>query len=95
MRDASERDAASVPAFDPALHQSDVGRRRPLTGGGMRRWAVQVGSGEERVEADEVEITAAGVLSFYRHPARRDGERTLLAAWSPSAWWRCRLEGDR
>lgn len=95
MRNGGERDGAAAPAFDPALHQSGVGRRQMLTGGGMRRWAVQVGSGEERVEADEVEITAAGVLSFYRYPARRDGERLLLAAWSPSAWWRCRLEGDR
>lgn len=91
MSDATDQGPSS---FDPALYQN--GRRQRLTGGGMRRWAVQLPTGEEQVEADEVEITAAGVLSFYRFPARRDGERTLLAAWSPGAWSRCRLdEGDR
>jgi hypothetical protein len=30
-----------------------------------RGWLVRTEAGQERVEADEVEITASGVLAFY------------------------------
>jgi hypothetical protein len=59
-----------------------------------RHWLVQLEAGEERVEADEVEIMASGVLVFYRFQSRQEGERTLLLALSPASWRRCRLEGD-
>ena len=57
-----------------------------------RRWLVRSDTGEETVEADEVEITASGVLVFYRYASRRETERTLLLALSPSVWRRCQLE---
>ena len=59
-----------------------------------RRWLVEREGGEERIEADEVEITASGVLMFYRCAARREIERTLVLALSPNAWQRCRLESE-
>jgi hypothetical protein len=71
-----------------------AGHRHALGGGAAlkRQWCVTLEAGEERVEADEVEITAAGVLVFYRFPSRRESERTLLLALSPGAWRRCELE---
>jgi hypothetical protein len=59
-----------------------------------RQWLVQLDRGEERVEADEVETTAAGVLVFYRCASRRESERTLILALSPDVWRRCQLVGD-
>jgi hypothetical protein len=59
-----------------------------------RRWLVEVHGGEEHVEADEVEITPSGALVFYRFASRMDSERTLLTAFSPPLWRRCRLESD-
>jgi hypothetical protein len=57
-----------------------------------RQWLVSLDQGEERVEADEVEITASGVLVFYRCASRREAERTLILALSPGTWRRCHLE---
>ena len=59
-----------------------------------RQWLVQLDRGEEHVEADEVETTAAGVLVFYTYASRRETERTLKLALSPAVWRRCQLEGD-
>jgi hypothetical protein len=59
-----------------------------------RRWLVESEAGEDHVEADEVEITASGVLVFYRYASRQETERTLLLTFSPSTWRRCRLEDD-
>lgn len=60
-----------------------------------RKWLLDLEQGQEYLEADEVEITAAGALVFYRSAGRRDSERTLLCAWSASSWRRCQLEsGD-
>jgi hypothetical protein len=59
-----------------------------------RQWLVRLDVGEERIEADEVEVTASGVLVFYRLASRRESERTLLLALSPGLWRRCRLESD-
>jgi len=59
-----------------------------------RRWLVQLETGEETIEADEVEITASGVLAFHRFQSRRENERTLLVAFSPASWRRCRLESE-
>ena len=68
---------------------------RTLKRGAMkRRWLVRLARGEERVEADEVEIMASGVLVFYRFQSRRESERTLLLALSPTLWRRCQLESD-
>ena len=58
----------------------------------MRRWLVEFDGGKEHVEADDVEITASGVLVFYRLASRMEQERTLLTAFSPSLWRRCQLE---
>lgn len=59
-----------------------------------RQWIVESSSGEENVEADEVEITASGVLVFYRYASRQESERTLLLALSPGVWRRCQLQGE-
>jgi hypothetical protein len=59
-----------------------------------RRWIVDSESAAESVEADEVEITAAGVLAFYRVATRRETERTLLLSFSPAHWRRCRLDAE-
>jgi hypothetical protein len=59
-----------------------------------RRWLVQLETGEEHIEADEVEITASGALVFYRLAARTESERTLLTAFAPGLWRRCQLESD-
>ena len=58
----------------------------------MRQWLVELDGGEEHVEADDVEITASGVLIFYRLASRIESERTLLTAFSPGLWRRCQLE---
>jgi hypothetical protein len=58
----------------------------------MRKWLVEFDGGKEHVEADDVEITASGVLVFYRLASRMEQERTLLTAFSPSLWRRCQLE---
>jgi len=59
-----------------------------------QRWLVQSEAGDESVEADEVEITASGVLLFYRDAARQETARTLLIAFSPSVWQRCQMDTD-
>ncbi len=59
-----------------------------------RRWLVESEGSEEHVEADEVEITAAGVLVFYRYASRQETERTLLPTCCSSAWRCCRLESS-
>ena len=58
----------------------------------MRQWLVEFDEGEEHVEADDVEITASGVLVFYRFVSRMEKERKLLKAFSPSLWRRCEIE---
>jgi hypothetical protein len=58
----------------------------------MSKWLVEFDGGKEHVEADDVEITASGVLVFYRLASRMEQERTLLTAFSPSLWRRCQLE---
>ena len=58
----------------------------------MRLWLVECDGGEEKVEADDVEITASGVLAFYRTASRQERERTLIRAFSPGFWRRCRFE---
>lgn len=60
-----------------------------------RQWLVQFDGREERIEADDVEITDSGVLAFYRRASRTEQERTLLTAFSPGLCWRCQLEGER
>ena len=73
-----------------------AGHRHAQAGGAMKRqWCVHLEVGEDRIEADEVEITGAGVLAFYRYASRQENERTLLVAFSPDAWRRCELDGDR
>lgn len=59
-----------------------------------RRWLVQMDGSEERIEADEVEITASGVLSFYQYASPMERERTLRTAFPPGLWRRCQLQGD-
>jgi len=70
---------------------------RRATGGDTpkRLWLVQYQGGEERIEADDVEITASGVLAFYRVGSRTDRDRTLVTAFSPALAWRCQLESER
>jgi hypothetical protein len=58
----------------------------------MRQWRVELDGGEEHVKADAVEITASGVLVFYRFVSRMERERTLFTAFSPSLWRRCQLD---
>jgi hypothetical protein len=58
----------------------------------MKQWLVEFDGAKEHVEADAVEITASGVLVFYRIASRMERERTLLTAFSPSLWKRCQLE---
>lgn len=58
----------------------------------MRQWLVELDGGQEQVEADDVEITASGVLVFYRVASRMESERTLLRAFSPNLWRRCQFE---
>jgi len=60
-----------------------------------RQWLVRLEGGDERVEADEVEIAPSGTLVFYRFASRQETERVLLTAFSPGLWQRCQLEtGD-
>ena len=59
-----------------------------------RRWLVGLEAGEERVEADEVEVMGSGVLAFFRFQSRRENERTLLLALAPGSWRRCQLETE-
>ena len=75
---------------------ADRGSHAPFsTAGAMKsRWRVRLDSGEQHVEADEVEITASGVLVFYRLASRTESGRTLLTAFSPELWRRCQLESD-
>lgn len=78
---------------DPTSRPLPPQRRQPFVPAAMkRRWQVSVGDAEESVEADEVEITASGVLAFYRVASRMEMEKTLLVAWAPLVWRRCRLE---
>lgn len=67
---------------------------RPGRGAMNRQWLVRLDTGEEHVEADEVEVAASGALVFYRLAARTERERTLLTAFSPDLWRRCELESD-
>ena len=60
-----------------------------------RLWLVQYPGCEERIEADDVEITASGVLPFNRCASRTDRDRTLVAAFSPALAWRCDLDSER
>jgi hypothetical protein len=59
-----------------------------------RKWLVQLTDGEERIEADEVEVVDSGTLVFYRAQHRRENERTMLLALSAESWRRCQLESD-
>ena len=58
----------------------------------MKQWLVEFDGGEEHIEADDVEITASGVLVFYKFASRMERERTLLRAFWPSLLRRCQLE---
>ena len=58
----------------------------------MNRWIVHSEAGEERIEADEVEITPSGALLFYGYASRRQTERSLLLAFAPTSWRRCEAE---
>jgi hypothetical protein len=60
-----------------------------------RQWLVQLDAGEERIEADDVEVTASGVLAFYQYAAPMERERTLRTALPPGLWRRCQLLSDR
>ena len=93
------RAAGSLPptiAADSAVEPIRPGHRH-ATGrdATKRQWLVQYDGREEHVEADEVEVTASGVLVFYRFAARMEQERTLLTAFSPGLHWRCHLESER
>ena len=82
-------------AADSSRHVR-AGHRHAQGGGAMKRqWCVHLEAGDDHVEADEVEITGSGVLAFYRNASRQENERTLLVAFSPGAWRRCELDGDR
>jgi hypothetical protein len=70
------------------------GDHRPGRGARNRQWLVQLATGEEQVEADDVEVTVSGALVFYRLATRTESERTLLTAFSPGLWRRCELERD-
>ncbi len=70
-------------------------QRAPGRAAMKRQWLVRTDGREEHVEADEVEITASGVLMFYRFASRMEQERTLLLAFSPGLWRRCQLESER
>jgi hypothetical protein len=59
-----------------------------------KHWRVLCEAAEERVEADELEITASGVLAFFRCASRMEKDRTLLVAFAPGQWRRCQLEGN-
>jgi len=61
----------------------------------MRRvWLVRSEGRDEPIEADELEITAAGALVFYRLASRMEHERTLLTAFPPGQWQRCTLRNE-
>ena len=81
---------------DSAVEPLRPGHRR-VTSGDARKavWLVQYQGREERIEADEVEITASGALVFYRFASRMEQERTLLMAISSGLDWRCQLESER
>jgi hypothetical protein len=57
-----------------------------------KKWRVQLDAEEEHIDADEIEITASGVLVFYRYASRMEKERTLLVAFAPGCWRSCRLD---
>jgi hypothetical protein len=78
----------------PTLEPIRSGPRREPGEAPKRRWLVQYQGREERVEADDVEITAAGVLAFYRCASRMERDRTLVTAFSPALGWRCQLESE-
>jgi hypothetical protein len=59
-----------------------------------RGWLVRTEAGQERVEADEVEITASGVLAFYEFERSIQREHILLTAFASDAWQRCELDHD-
>jgi hypothetical protein len=80
---------------DSAVEPVHPGHRRATGGEAKKRvWLVHHQGHEERIEADDVEITASGVLVFYRFASRMDQERTLLTAISPGLGWRCQLESE-
>ena len=60
-----------------------------------RRFLVETDAGQEPVEADGWEITASGVLVFYRCATRREIERSLLLTFAPAVWRRRRLDPER
>lgn len=80
---------------DPALEPIRASHRHPVHGGRTRKqWRVELEAGDERVEADEVEVLASGVLTFYRFQTRQETERILLVAFAPSSWRRCSLDSE-
>jgi hypothetical protein len=93
-------DSSPAVSLPPTIGGSVVEPIRPgdrrATGGDTRKrvWLVQYQGREERIEADDVEITASGALVFYRLASRMDRERTLLTAISPGLGWRCQLESE-
>ena len=95
------RDASPAGVAYPDDHRraagGPIGAVRRATGevAMKRQWRIQYQGREEHVEADDVEVTASGVLVFYRVASRMEQERTLLAAFSAALDWRCQLEGER
>lgn len=95
MSDTSKPTELPPSIASPDTHRIRSGDRPAAQRAPMKRhWLVRLEAGEERVEADEVEILPSGVLVFYRFQSRRESERTLLLALSPSSWRRCQLESD-
>ncbi len=46
----------------------------------MKKWLVEFDGGKEHVEADDVEVTASGVLVFYRLASRMEKEPSRLGS---------------
>ncbi len=96
MRNDSKPGRTSQNLTDSAVESIRPGNLRAAGSNATKRvWLVQFDGREERVEADEVEITDSGVLVFYRLSSRMAQERTLLTAFSPGLCWRCELVSER
>ena len=59
-----------------------------------RIWLVHCDGRDETIEADELEVTGAGALVFYRFASRREQGRTLIVAFPAGAWQRCTLRSE-
>ena len=96
MRNDSKPGHISSNLTDSAVESIRPGNLRAAGSNATKRaWLVQFDGREERVEADDVEITDSGVLVFYRLSSGMAQERTLLTAFSPGLCWRCELVSER